>query len=768
MGRRRCGAGRAIAAAFAASLLAACASAPGAPAVAPLEPLARRPVFPPDDADQAARDAARASLAGDVEAANAARARLDGIDAARKKSGEAPTGLAPFAQDAANAALPSAREVREATRTLAKRRDLDPALRARLDEELADDPLELAQDRINEAHLIAFGTTFNAFVEPMGRSMTNPMAAVPGLVRSVIGLALKQHLDDELSLQERQALAHWKRFVAMHPDAPETPALREKIDSYQDDWLETQRERQLRSARKQLDDRQAGGAYLAATRALHVAPEDPEALRLRAEAERQLVAARAARTLSLEAAPTTGADDDRARALALEMLRRDGDPGGTAKRILDAPPRGAADDAREQALRDVARYALATSQGEAGQETEMWEALAALADEGPERSAMSRHAASLIAGGDTNPYRAFQASRTQDTARSVGWLLFGNLSQGARDVDLPRPVEWLLEVPTTLEVATGFPNRLIRYPWLDDPREGRAAAAYARRYLARNPQGERANEVRDWLADYEESRGNFAGALEIASEGGAAPASLATLREQAAEQLLGAAQEEKRRDARQSFLRHVAADYPDTDAGRRAGTLARTQALEASPQRIRISRGYLQENRVVAGSDALGIRPELIDDAPGNGELHPDGVVLAGGNVLEFRYLAASGDEDDPPVVKRQRVSPERMARIVSTLEETARRNALMDNEAVFVADADRDRFFEQARLGLLDEPDLRATAESSYAFRSMREQYGLVRGRESILPVDLVLQGSFPSLGLGAFPRVRLPKKTQDAFLYQ
>jgi hypothetical protein len=118
--------------------------------------------------------------------------------------------------------------------------------------------------------------------------------------------------------------------------------------------------------------------------------------------------------------------------------------------------------------------------------------------------------------------------------------------------------------------------------------------------------------------------------------------------------------------------------------------------------------------------------------------------------------------------VKRQRVSPERMARIVSVLEETAERNALVDPDATFAADAERDRFFEQARLGLLDEPDLRATAESSYAFRSMREQYGLVRTRESILPVDLVLQGSFPSLGLGAFPRIRMPKQTPDAFLYK
>jgi hypothetical protein len=42
------------------------------------------------------------------------------------------------------------------------------------------------------------------------------------------------------------------------------------------------------------------------------------------------------------------------------------------------------------------------------------------------------------------------------------------------------------------------------------------------------------------------------------------------------------------------------------------------------------------------------------------------------------------------------------------------------------------------------------------------------VRRRESILPVELVVQGSIQDLSLGAFPRIRLPKRTQDAFLYE
>jgi hypothetical protein len=42
------------------------------------------------------------------------------------------------------------------------------------------------------------------------------------------------------------------------------------------------------------------------------------------------------------------------------------------------------------------------------------------------------------------------------------------------------------------------------------------------------------------------------------------------------------------------------------------------------------------------------------------------------------------------------------------------------------------------------------------------------VRGRESILPFDLVFRGDVQGLSLGAFPRWRPPKPTPDAFLYR
>ena len=39
---------------------------------------------------------------------------------------------------------------------------------------------------------------------------------------------------------------------------------------------------------------------------------------------------------------------------------------------------------------------------------------------------------------------------------------------------------------------------------------------------------------------------------------------------------------------------------------------------------------------------------------------------------------------------------------------------------------------------------------------------------KEASHSVAIVLQGSFEDMSLGAFPRIRMPKPTADAFLYR
>jgi len=283
------------------------------------------------------------------------------------------------------------------------------------------------------------------------------------------------------------------------------------------------------------------------------------------------------------------------------------------------------------------------------------------------------------------------------------------------------------------------------------------------------PGGKRAEEVRGWLLEFEEDRENWVGALRVAEgDPDASDAELDGLRESAAEQALNVASDEKRSDLRARLLANVVRTFPETRAGGEAGRKAREQVTEHTAHAVKLSRGFLLENPAVAGPGGLDLAPALLDGDPRNGELHPDGVTLIGGRELEIDVLAESGDDDDPPRKLADSLTEPDLARLVARLEETSFRNSLLDEDDSIDANAQRDVVFERARLGLADDVDVRPAAEARYAYRGMRERYGMVRSREALLPVELVVQGSLTDLTLGAFPRLRPPKTTPDAVLYR
>jgi hypothetical protein len=708
----------------------------------------------PDRADLAARDAAAAALGGDASGLGRALAGIEGIEGERRAAGEPGTGLVPYALDLGAALETDPRERARAVRELLDRDDLDAPLRARLEAEADDDELALARQRDADARWLRLGRVVNSLVEPMGRSLLGGALLPLRLLRSFLGLALDLHQEEALTTPERQALALRKQFLEEQPGAPEAPALAERVEADQGRWYRTLRDQQLRRARAALEAGDPAAALLSAERALLYAPEDAAAGRVAAQARAALERERARLREALSAAPE--AELGAGTALSRALLGA-GDVALEAERLRASAPRGP--------LADEAGFASALALAQAGRELDAWRAFETVARRSGAGSNMARHAWAELASPQQDPERAFRAARAEERGLELRWLLFGPLAGGPRERDLPVVLEWLVELPALPGVALGLPARLLRWPWSRP--DGERPAVFARRYLDRYPDGAHAAELREWLVAHEARRKDWIAAAALAAEAPDADlAELARLRGRAAEQALRAARAARRRDVRAALLRRTASEYPDTAAGREAGRALRELVAEATPQRIRISRGFLLENPELAGPEALALRPGLLDGEPANGELHPEGVTLLGGRVLELALV--DGDESDPPSRQRRRVSPARLARSVARLEEAALRMARTDPDAPLEPDADRDLFFERALLGLADPPDPRATAESSYAFLGARERYGLVRAREPLLPVDLVLQLSGSDLALGAFPRLRPPRETPDAVLYK
>jgi len=738
-----------------------CRTPGAAPADSALLPHVGLGVLVPDEVDHTAAEIAAAALVSDRATAKQALARLEAMDADREDADETSTGLVGVSHDLVNATLDDPRLYREATRDLLEQDDLDPATRKRLDIVAEDDPLLLARARMRDSFVISFGRAFNAVAEPIGQSITNTSMAPYRIGRALLAYAAAVYQADPLPLQERQALVHWQGFLERYPDSPEAPELEERVKSAQSDWLRTKHRKALQNARLAWDHGQYRLALVYADRALGYLPEESSAEALRDEAAGKLRELRANRARSISSAAADEVAPPRARALAVALSLPDGDVIGTASQLYAEEGDGP--------LADEALFAVAIARGEAGEEEAQWLVMEDLVDRDVEDSNMARHAAALYRNPEENAYHAFEEGVRRNRVDNALWVLVGPYYRGLPDRGLPKSVAWAMDVPSMVETTTGSPLRLLQLPFTKPLPAAKVAAHHGRRYLERFPNGAHALEIQHYIERFEKRRGNWMGAYRIAeTRSDVTVEELDEYREKAAEQALGFAYRAEKRDQRLATLRDVAQEFADTPAGREAGLAIRSELEGTTTHRIRLSRGFLLENPEVAGPAGLGLRPELLDDDARNGELHPDGVLLLGGDDVKVHFIGASGDDEDAPLVRREKIDPERLARLVSALEEASFENSLVDIDDPIVTDAQRDVFFERARLGLPTDQDPRSGASAEYAYRGVRERYGMVRARESILPFDLVLKGSLSDMSLGAFPRIREPKQTPDAFLYR
>jgi hypothetical protein len=470
------------------------------------------------------------------------------------------------------------------------------------------------------------------------------------------------------------------------------------------------------------------------------------------------------RAQSLEADPDPAADpmsEDAAR-LATALLASTDEPLRVSQlRTLGIDRNGP--------LSHELAFAEAYARIESGYEDAGRDRLEAIADHDPSRDFMARHAVVLVENTMEDPYLAFERLKRSQRWALVRYRLLADWTRGTRYPNIPKPVAYLIESPSIVQTVATTPIRLIFGSWNDHPDFQKPTAVAAYRYLGLEPDGEHRRSVLEWLVDYEQSRGNSVAALRAADFlPDFDPERRLELLDDASEQALTSASRIRRTDEQHRVLREVARQFPDTEAGHEAGAIAREQVLDHSAQRIRITKSFLIENPRVAGEDGLGLRPELLNDRVEDGEIHPEGVIFLGGRRLMITLVDEDGDEDDPPKEIFKTISERRIGRTAAMLDTTVRQNELIDPDERLAADGDRDQFIERAALGLTGEPDERATARSTYVYRSMRERYGMVRGRESVLPVDLVFQGSFTDFSFAAFPRWRAPKETPDAFLYR
>jgi hypothetical protein len=750
-----------------------------------LEPLASPQPWLPNPADQAAARLARAALvtrapaATDGEDPKKPRAAAPRVEAALvelEALGVSKTQrhLKLLAVDVRNATLDDPIAYRAASRALRSKRGLDPRLKGRLDRTIGDDPLRLAGRRQFDGWHRLWARTFNAVIEPIGNSAITGFALAPfQLANSLIHYFAEFSNSVPLSLTDRQALALRQQYVAQHPDSPITPKVELKIERDLPKLEKTLARQRMDAADAALKGARPGLALHQAKQATLILADHPDlnkkdrkrSILLTQKAEAAIQERHRLKTMSLEARPPEPKLREIEVRLSTALLTGPVDPDIMTPLVVEY--RATADDGDNVGGRS--EFIRALAQLELGHEAAARKQLDRIARLGPEHDTMARHAQALLDDDWQNPFGAFERLRRKGARDEVGWRLAGEWINRPRYPNLPAPVAYLIDTPTIAITIILAPLRLMISPWTGAPDFKRPAALAGYRYLVRFPAGEEQHPLVDWLFDYESGRKRWGRALRMAD--------LKTefdserrieLVEKTADERLERVDRLDRRDSRDSILRGIAQEFPDSDGGQDAGLRARAERKDASPQYIRITKAFLLENPAVAGPEGMGLNPKLLNDDPADAELHPEGVVLRGGRTLEIRLVAEGGKKKGAPVTRVRKISKKRLMQIASSLDEAVQRNSLIDEGSRFAADSNRDVYLERAGLGLTDEPDVRPTAQSSFVYQSLSERYGIVRGRDSVLPFDLVFRGSLGDFTMGAFPRWRMPKATPDAFLYR
>ncbi len=734
--------------------LAACAGV-GGPAPAEVDPLL--PAQPaqaalPDEVDRAAGRLAAFAMLGDPAGASAALERLRAADAAREGAGDPRTGLLDNAEELLAAAGDPRAYDRFASAAL-ERDDLDPALRRRLETDLAQHPRVVAEQRLREDRSESLAYYVNRLVPLASRvaigSAVNPIEAG----RSAVATLLSFRQRPPTTARQRQALRAYQDYLAHYPDAPD----REQVQSRIYELEERRREQLERNALSQAESALESGEPLAAqlhlARAQRLDEADPRALELERQATRQAEQEERKVRSTLEVVSQGAAARRAGRDLAVAALV------GTREQLADLS-RHSQPEALRSELDDERDYLGAIAELEAGHEQTFYASLEAIAERGVYRETMARHARLLLDDPLGNPYRFYQRARSSDRAQRARWLLLGGRANGARRRELWRPLEWVLDLPGFALSIVTTPVRAFQYP------KARALLGgdllrHGEDYLSRFPRGEHAQEVHRELEKRYVWREQWSRALDHhRARRDADPEQIREYRTEIAERSLRAAEQQRRRDVQASIYLSVAREYADLEVGSEARRKLDELALESTAQSIRVSREFLEQNPELWAAGALGLRPELFDGERANGELGERGVRLIGQSIVEIELRGRD------PV--RKRVAEPQFARFVTLLEEASYQRLALDPREQPAPDPQRDLFLERARLGLVADADNRPAASSRAEFLGTRETHGMVRRGESLLPVELVLQGGLEDFGFAAFPRIRTPKESEDSFLYR
>jgi hypothetical protein len=618
------------------------------------------PQFFPDDVDKRARQLLVDSLTNNGETLEGHLQFFKNKDVQLKKESGSVTGLSGHALDLFNNTL------RDHSRYLeAQRKALGAA--SSLEEKqliewrLRGDDRTQADELLKKNAANRWGGALNRLL-----SSVDLVSVVSG---SYIGAAVESTMAQlvafssaEMPAEERKALALYQEHLKRHSDDPQNGEIRKSIEELEKKRRKVLIQRQLALAQEASSKGDLSKAAFHYEVASIIDPSSREAQReleqVKKRLQRQEEERKKGLTISNTAAagPTKIPEEHDLSSLLYALTLRDQEQIGAEANIL-------ADKYRGKPLADSARDASAVALEIQGRHEEAKKTLQQIARSSVNPQEKQR-AEALLQSPEYNLLASFQEARSQRRLDNVKYVLLGedllrkNLLYSAAPIIAAGPVGAAsVGAANVLMIGTNLFEVMTSNPISSQDILDKGVA-----YVRSHPQSDSATEVYKILGQAYEEKGRYDRALAYYRMAGLEDEKkFSELKGTAAKALLQAAERSPDREAKESYLKLILEDFPESaaaqDATQRLSALAKSEN-----QGIRMSKNFLMENPDLYGSQGLRLKPTLFDGNLGNMELAEKGInILSDGQML-LHFQTPWGVRSQSYPIDRESVDRFRMA----------------------------------------------------------------------------------------------------------
>ncbi len=591
------------------------------------------PQFFPDEVDKRSRQLLVDSLIHIDDAIEGHLLFFKNKDAELKQERGSETGLSGEALDIFNNTLQDRKRYLEAQKK-ALGSATSPQEKQLIEWRLRSDDLTQGDELLRKSAANRWGGILNRML-----SSVDLVSIISG---SYIGAAVESTMSQlvafgstEMPAEERKALALYQEHLKRYPDDPQNAEIQKKVEA-----LEKQRKRAL--VQKQFELAQEatskGDLNKAAFHyeiAASIDPASREASagldqlkkRLQQKEDGAKKGLAVAGSTPAEAASMPG-DADLVE-LLYALTLKDQDQIGNRARILQEKYRG-------KALADAAKDASAVALEMQGQHEVAKKLLEQIASSSGDPAEKSR-AQALLQSPEYNLLASFQEARSQRRLETVKFVLLGedllkkNLLYSAAPIIAAGPAGGAsVAAANILMIGTNLFEVLTNNPISNQDVLDKGVA-----YVRSHPQSASATEVYKVLAQAYEDVGRYDQAIAYYQMAGIEDEKrFSDLKDKAAKALVQVAEKSPDRETKESYLKLVLEDFPESssanDATQKLASLAKVEN-----QGIRMSKKFLMENPDLYGSQGLRLKPALFDGNPSNMELADKGVnILRDGEIL--------------------------------------------------------------------------------------------------------------------------------------